>query len=91
MNTIQLYKFINNNEIEWKWSSKDNERDVIIFVPTYLTRDFCKLFTPSFFADSGFECTMMNGYFVFWMLEVCDYYDIDTFEVFGNDPEPSKQ
>lgn len=83
MKALDLYKFITDNSIEYHWNgSKD---DVIIFVDIRNIAEFNAL-VPNFIMDeSGIETKMKDGYFVFWMNDICESCDIELKEVFVND------
>lgn len=82
MTELSLYKFITDNEIEWRWDINKNEEDVLIFIYPWNIEDFNKLFSPFMFDDGGIECVMMDGYFCFWMEDICQHYDIILENVF---------
>ncbi len=87
MNSLSLYKFIHENSVEFRWENRNENRDVLIFPSIWCIDDFNKLFSSSGFDDGGIKCTMMEGYFAFWMSDICDYYGIELTDVFGVDPE----
>lgn len=85
MTELQLYKFIKDNNIEWHKHDRDGGQDVIIFVAIYLIKDFQKMLPQGIFDDDGIECTMKDGYFAFWMKDICDYCGVEMNNVFkGN-------
>lgn len=45
--------------------------------------DFNELLSPSHFDNEGIDCTMKDGYFCFWMEDICAYYGIELEEIFG--------
>lgn len=82
MTSVALYKFINENSVEWKWAEKDSKQDVLIFPSIYVIEDFYKLQSPTVFDEAGIKCYMKGGYFAIWMNDVCEYYGIEMNEVF---------
>ena len=80
MTELELYKFINDNSIEWHRQDNDGTPDIIIFPYTFHIDEFHKLVKNSI--DEGIECRMMDGYFAFWMNDICDQYGIDKDNVF---------
>ena len=82
MTAIELYKFIEENNIEWHYEDNEGAEDVIIFPYTFQIDSFYKLFTPCLFDDVGIGCIMKDGYFAFWMDDICSYYGIELSEVF---------
>ncbi len=82
MTELSLYKYINDNGIEWHRRDNDGTPDVIIFPYYFQIEDFKKMLSNSLFDDGGIECRMMDGYFAFWMKDICEYYDVDIDKVF---------
>lgn len=87
MTALELYKFVNDNDIEWHWSNNGDKLDVIIFVNFYNIDDFHKILSDSIFDDEGIICHMKDGYFCFWMNDICEYFGIYLNEVFEKEKE----
>lgn len=81
MTELELYKFINDNDIEWHWQENDGADDVLVFPHFSQIEEFAKFVKG--ISENGFPCTMMNGYFAFWMNDICNYYGIDMEKVFA--------
>ena len=47
--------------------------------------DFSKLLSKYSFDDGGIECRFLDKYFAFWMKDICEYFDIDLVDIFGED------
>jgi hypothetical protein len=82
MKALELYKFINENSIEWHSGNNGGQNDIVIFLLVSQIEDFIKIIPTSMFDDEGIDCIMKNGYFVFWMRAFCEYNDIELREVF---------
>ena len=78
MKAIDLYKFIEENSIEYHW----HDGDVILMPSIYDIQEFNKLLSGSIYDDSGVECTMKDGYFCFYMQNICDYFEIEIKDIF---------
>jgi hypothetical protein len=78
MKAIELYKFVNNNNIEYHW----NDDDVILFVNDYDISEWNKLLGSHILDDSGLSCIMKDGYFCFKMKDICEYFDIELKDIF---------
>lgn len=78
MKTIELYKFIENYDIEYHW----NDNDVYMFVDNWCVQYFHVILDNTIFDDEGIECKMKDGYFCFEMKNICDYYGIELTDVF---------
>lgn len=84
MTELELYKYINDNNIEWHRQDNDGTPDIIIFPLTFQIDEFVKL-VKGYASDDGIECRLKDGYFAFWMQDICDYYGIDIDKVFVGD------
>ena len=82
MTALQLFRFITENGIEWRYQDNDGTDDVIIFVRAWLISDFSKLLDPTLFSDGPIECNFTGDSIAFWMVEICNHYDINLEEVF---------
>jgi len=80
MKATDLLRFINNNDVEYHWLKDD--KDVILCVMNYQIQAFYSLLDATIFDDEGIKCIMRDGYFVFDMMQICDYYDINIEDVF---------
>ena len=87
MKAIELYKYIHENGIEFRYETHNDTgiRDVLIFPSIYQIEGFYKLLSRCSFDDGGIECQMMDGYFAFWMDDICSYHGVEIQEVFGED------
>lgn len=78
MTELELYKFVEENGIEFHW----NGDDVYMFVDCRDTKDFTELLGSGILDESGIECRMKEGYFCFEMKDICDYFGIELENVF---------
>ena len=81
MTELDLYKFIANNGIEWHRRDNNGKPDIIIFPLICQIEEFANL-VKGYTGDGGIECRLMDGYFAFWMQDICDYYGIEINNVF---------
>lgn len=86
MKALDLYKYIKDNDIEYRWENNNNERDVIIFPRMFEIEELNKLLPIYLYDDEGIECIMKEGYFAIWMFDICERCDIELKEIFGDDP-----
>lgn len=87
MKAIELYKFITENNIEWHYRDNEGTEDVLIFPYTFQMDELSKLLKSYDYCDGGIDCTLMDGYFAFWMNDLCEYYGIELSEVFNKDDD----
>jgi hypothetical protein len=80
MTSLELYKFVDDNQIEYHW----HDEDVIAFVTVWDIEDFNKMLGVSILDEEGIKCTMKEKYFCFWMKDICEYFDIKLDEIFPN-------
>jgi hypothetical protein len=83
MTELDLYKFINDNNIEWHRQDNDGTPDIIIFPFIFQLDEFYKLLKGYKTDEGGLEIRLFYGYVSVWMNEICEYYDIDIKKVFN--------
>lgn len=86
MTELDLYKFINDNSIEWRREINDGADDIIIFLYTFQLDGFIKLIKKYSFDDGGLEVRLMDGYLCIWMNHICEYFGIEMDNVFVGNP-----
>lgn len=84
MTELELYKYINDNNIEWHREDNDGTSDIIIFPYTFQIDEFIEL-VKDYTGDGGIECRLMNGYFAIWMNDLCEYFGVEINNVFKGD------
>ena len=87
MKELELYKFINDNNVEWHWVNNEGADDVIILPNFYLLEDFMKLQSIVYLSEDGIPCFLKDGYIGMFMADICEYYGIEIENVF---PFPEK-
>lgn len=80
MKEITLYKFVNENDIEYHYVN--SEDDIILFVPYYLIEDFVETIGTSIMDEEGLECVLKRGYIAIMMQNICNYHNVQMFEIF---------
>lgn len=89
MTELQLYKFIQKNNIEWHKHQNEGIEDVIIFPSLVQTIIFVKMI-DDYLDEEGIECRLKEGYLAVWMKDICEYYDIEMNEIFEGKDWDSK-
>lgn len=78
MTALELYKFVTSNKCEYHW----NEEDVLLFISIYDIKEFNEMLGASVLDEAGIVCNMKDGYFVFRMNDICEYFGIELLDVF---------
>lgn len=81
MTELQLYKYINDNNIEWHRHENEGVQDVIILPYTFQLEEFNELI-KNYDTDGGLPCVLRNGYCGIWMKDLCEYFGIEIDNVF---------
>lgn len=81
MTELELYKYINDNDIEWHRHDNNGENDVVILPYIFQLEEFSKLIS-NYHTDEGVQVRLQNGYAGIWMKEICDYFGVDFEKVF---------
>ena len=88
MTAIELYKFIEENNIEFHYEDNDGKEDVIIFPYIFHIDKFYQILNAgSILDDDGIECILKDGYFAIWMNDICAYNGVELSEVFDKEKE----
>lgn len=85
MTELELYKFINDNSIEWHRQDNDGISNILIYPYTFQLEDFCNLVKDYDPDGRGLVIHLLNGYVAIWMKPLCDYFGIDIDKVFVGD------
>lgn len=84
MTELELYNFINDNNIEWHRHNNEGNHDVVILPYIFQLEDFSNLI-KNYDTDEGLELRLKNGYVGIWMNDICEYFGIDIDKVFIGD------
>lgn len=80
MTSIQLYKFITSNGLEWRWELNGKEDDVILFLPFYLLEEF--IITTQWDDDEPYSCVLKTNSIALFLKDLCDYHGLDIEDIF---------
>lgn len=84
MTELQLYKWVNEWEPEWRWEGDE----VIMWIRDFLIESFLKLFDPAVFNDGGGLDARLTGQYVAIVInDVCDYFGIKIENVFPREKQ----
>jgi len=78
MTELKIYRaFI---DIEKHWHSDNSE---LLVMPSLSELQEClSIFNPTLFDDGGIDAHIKDGYVVFDLVPICDYYGLDAKEIF---------
>lgn len=78
MTELQLYKFIKDNDIEYRWESEE----ILFWVPFYLLGDLTDLIGSSYLSEGGIQVRLQEGYIAMAGYDMCEYFGINPDNVF---------
>lgn len=85
MTELELYKFIKENNIEWRWEINregGREQDDVILLPyIFQFEDFMKLVGDAY-DEYPLEVKARKDYVAIWMNHICDDFGIEIENVF---------
>jgi len=81
MTELDLYRFIEENDIEWRYEDNSWYKDVLIFLYTFQLEGFAKLVKGIRF-DEGINIVLNGNYVAIWMKDICEYVGIEIEKVF---------
>ena len=82
MTELQLYKFIDKNEIEVHWGG-DKLIAFIQFCDLGAFTELCR----SFFIDEAYEVHMKSDCVCIDLVEICNHFDIEPENILGKDED----
>ncbi|MCK9255826.1 MAG: hypothetical protein GX793_01505 [Bacteroidales bacterium] len=84
MTDLELYKFIKECDVEWKWEKFDGEEynDIVMFISTQNIDEFQELIKDYLDAKGFYKCNLKTDCIAVRMCAICDFYDIDMDKVF---------
>lgn len=83
MTELQLYKFIQENEVEISWHGDEY---LNLWLDRHEIKEFADLLDRCDADDGGIDCKLQNGgTIVFNLLDICDEYDINPENILAKD------
>lgn len=84
MTELELYKYINDNNIEYHYADNDGVEDVLIFPMYYEMEEFTKMI-DNYLGDNIIHAVIRNNYLCIWMNDICEAHGIEISKVFKKD------
>lgn len=86
MTELELYKFINNNELEITWNCYENKDDeLILWIPFYYLDEFTKMIGYNYLSDGGIEVNLQEDCTSLDINPICEYFDINSENILGKE------
>ena len=84
MTELELFKWVQEHESEWRWDTNGNkEDDVLIWISVYAIESFYDLLDPSIFNDGGgLDARLVDRSIAIFMGEICEHFGIAIENVF---------
>jgi len=82
MTALELYKYISDNQLQWRWENFEDGEDVIIFLYHFELADFASLIKNFLDYDEPFNVVVTSSSVAIRMQEICDFYGIEIESVF---------
>lgn len=83
MTELQLYKFLEDNNIEYHWDVDQFST----FIPFNCLKEFAEMLDYNFLSDGGYECVLVSDYIYFDLVEIAEYFDIDLENILKKEGE----
>lgn len=77
MTELDLYKFITENDLEYRWQDNKGEEDLLIWIPFYLLEDFTKMINLDYIGESYLDVVLQSNAICLFLSTVCYAYNID--------------
>lgn len=94
MTELALYRFIQENDIEYNIFADENPfkiNKVYAFIPIYLIQEFVDLFKKSLLLiDNPLECNLKEFYLCIELIQICDHFDIEPENIFKQKENDSR-
>lgn len=81
MTELELYKFITENSIEWRYIDED---EVIVFISFHFLDEWSDCIWYFSTEDEWLDCVMKDTYMCFYMKDLCEMHDIELEKIFSN-------
>lgn len=78
--TIELYKFVHANKLEYHFY--DNYVNCYMFIPFYLLPNFIKIVGYNYIADGSIEAVLKEDCICINIANYCEYCGIDPNKIF---------
>ena len=83
MTELDFYKWVNENNPEYRWSTNGNKDDVILWINFWQIKYFMELLSsPGLFDEGGIEVRLQETAIAIWASDILDYFGIELEKIF---------
>lgn len=83
MTELDFYKWVKENDPEYKWSAHNGNEDVILWINFWHIPSLVKLLnSSSLFDDGGIEVRLQEHGIAIWASDILDHFGIELEKIF---------
>lgn len=75
MTELELYKFLEENELEYHWENEGKE--LIAWIPFYHLREFTELLRGNYLTDNELMVNLQDYSIALDLVPIAEYYEIE--------------
>ena len=78
MTELELYKFLNDNNIEHHWEkSVNNEDEFLVWIPFLLLDEFTELIGTNYLSEGGTDVNLQKDCVCLDIVDIAEYHEIE--------------
>jgi hypothetical protein len=83
MTELDFYKWVTDNELEYRWSTHEGSEDVIMWISFWRIKSFMEfLSAPGLFDEGGIEVRLQHDSIAIWARDILGYFGIELEKIF---------
>lgn len=75
MSELELYKFLEEHEIEYRWERQNTE--FLVWIPFYLLEDFTEMIGEDYFCEGGVDVNLQYSWVCIDITNIAECHSID--------------
>lgn len=83
MTELQLYKFVEENNVSLRWDGDE----LIAWIPFLCISEFANLLGYDLLSDGGLDVNLQSDCIALDMTEICEYFGIEPENIFAKEEE----
>lgn len=76
MTELQLYKFCEDKELDWRGDK------LIIWIPFWQLEDFTEMIGYNYLSEGGVEVSLLDDCIALDIVDLCEYFDIEPENIY---------